>query len=267
VPLAILERILPGMGTRLVLRTEQAASFDGANGRVCPQRIDSRCKTGGQCRVTHFSLDECIEFVRARTSPAPVPLVPEIVTRQATELTPLWKASAAGPDTPVPFWAFPWAGGQALARYLLDHADLVRGRRVFDFGSGSGLVAIAAMRAGAASVTASDLDLFCQAATGLNAALSGVAVEFLTADLLGDPLDGVDVVLAGDIFYEQPLADASMRWLRSLAARGVHVLVGDPGRLYSPQCSVVDRAAYDVPTSTEIEARPVMRTWVLEVVP
>jgi predicted nicotinamide N-methyase len=208
-------------------------------------------------------------FVRARTAPAPVPLVPEIRIHQATELTPLWHATAEQLERydAAPFWAFPWAGGQALARHLLDHPEAVRGRRVLDFASGSGLVAIAARLAGAASVVATDLSPFCEAVIPMNAELCGVAVEVLVADLLGGPLDGFDLVVAGDVFYEKPLAERSLAWFRALAARGVEVLVGDPGRLYSPREGVEEAAVYEVPVSREIEERPVMRTWVQRVVP
>ncbi|HET9554654.1 MAG TPA: 50S ribosomal protein L11 methyltransferase [Anaeromyxobacteraceae bacterium] len=212
---------------------------------------------------------ELAEFLRARTRPAPVPLVPELSIYQATALTPLWHATAAELERwdATPFWAFPWAGGQALARHLLDHPEAVRGRRVLDFASGSGLVGIAARRAGAARVVATDLSPFCEVVIPMNAALCGVEVEVRLADLLGEPLDGFDLVVAGDVFYERPLAERSLAWFRALAARGVEVLVGDPGRLYSPRAGVEEAAAYDVPVSREIEDRPVMRTWVQRVVP
>jgi predicted nicotinamide N-methyase len=198
----------------------------------------------------------------------PVPLAPELTLYQATELTPLWYAAAEGLEgwDPAPFWAFPWAGGQAMARHLLDHPQLVRGRAVFDFATGSGLVAIAAARAGAARVVASDLDPFCAAAVVLNCELNGVSVSFRGDDVLGAALDGFEVVTAGDVFYERRLAEESVAWLGSLAARGATALVGDPGRNYSPEGLVV-RATYDVPTSPEIEHSDLMRARVLEVVP
>jgi predicted nicotinamide N-methyase len=209
------------------------------------------------------------EFIQAQTAPAPVALVPEIQVYQATELTPLWKATSgvlAGYD-PNPFWAFPWAGGQALARHVLDHPGLVRGRRVLDFATGSGLVAIAARLAGAAEVVGTDVAPFCEAVVPLNAALNGVEVALRLEDLLGTPLAGFDAVLAGDVFYEKPLAERALAWFRALARQGVVVLGGDPGRLYSPREGVRDLAEYQVPVSLEIEDRPVMRTWVLEVLP
>ena len=209
------------------------------------------------------------DFVRARTEPTPVALVPEIRTYQATELTPLWRATSGelAEYDPNPFWAFPWAGGQALARHLLDHPELVRGRRVLDFATGSGLVAIAARLAGAAEAVGTEVAPFCEAVVPLNAALNGVEVGLRMEDLLGAPLTGFDLVLAGDVFYEKPLAERALAWLRGLAARGVTVLAGDPGRLYSPREGVADLARYEVPVSLEIEDRPLMRTWVLRVLP
>ena len=208
-------------------------------------------------------------FVRERTIVAPVPLVPEVVIHQATELTPLWRATARALEgwDPSPFWAFPWAGGQALARFVLDRPALVRGKAVFDFASGSGLCAIAALRAGAARAVAADLDPFCAAAIHLNASLNGVAVEFRAGDAIGAALDGFDVVLAGDVYYERALAEGAHAWFRSAATRGVLVLAGDPGRIYSQLEGVLDRAVYDVPTTPEIEASDRIRTLVLEILP
>jgi predicted nicotinamide N-methyase len=207
------------------------------------------------------------DLVRTQTAPAPVALVPEVSTWQATELTPLWNATSAQLERydASPFWAFPWAGGQALARHLLDHPEVVRGRSVLDFATGSGLVGIAAILAGAARVVGTDVAPFCQAVVPMNAALNGVSLELRLEDLLGGPLEGFEVVLAGDVFYEQPLASRAIAWFRELAARGITVLAGDPGRLYSPREGVRDVARYEVPVSREIEERPIMRTWVLQV--
>jgi predicted nicotinamide N-methyase len=209
------------------------------------------------------------DFVRRQTAPARVALVPEISLYQATELTPLWHATSAQLERydASPFWAFPWAGGQALARHLLDRPGLVRGRRVLDFATGSGLVGIAALLAGAASVDSTDLAPFCEVVVPMNAALNGLSLAPRLVDLLGQPLDGVDVVLAGDVFYEKPLAERSLAWFRTLAARGLTVLVGDPGRLYSPRAGVADQACFEVPVSLEIEERTPMRTWVLQILP
>jgi predicted nicotinamide N-methyase len=214
-------------------------------------------------------LDELLRFVRERTLPAPVPLVPELRLFQATELTPLWRATSAdlaGWDD-SPFWAFPWAGGQALARHVLDHPGLVAGRRVADFASGSGLVALAAARAGAASVLALDHDPFCEAAVRANAELNGLAVGFRAGDALGDPLPGVEVLLAGDVFYERRLAEAGLAWFRALAARGVTVIAGDAGRAYAPRDGFRVLAEHDVPTTVEIEDAPVRRARVIAISP
>ncbi len=210
-----------------------------------------------------------MDFILGRTAVAAVPLVPEIEIHQATELTELWRATAAdlaGWDD-SPFWAFPWAGGQALARHVLDRPELVEGRRVADFGAGSGLVGIAAALAGARSVVAFDVDPFCEAAIRLNAARNGVQVTFEPRSPLDRDDLPVDVVLAGDVFYEKDLSARFLAWARRLAARGVRVMAGDPGRLYSPREGLRDLGQHDVPTSTAIEDRLVMRTWVVEILP
>jgi predicted nicotinamide N-methyase len=213
--------------------------------------------------------DDLLRFVRERTAPAPVPLVPELVLHQATELTPLWHATAtelaAWDDSP--YWAFPWAGGQALARLVLDEPALVRGRRVFDFATGSGLVAIAALRAGAAEVVACDQDPFCAAAVAANGALNGAAPVFRAGDPIGDPLGGFDVLLAGDVFYERTLAARSLAWFRALAAGGMTVLAGDADRVYAPVDGFTVRAEHQVPTTVEIEDAPVRRARVLRILP
>jgi predicted nicotinamide N-methyase len=195
--------------------------------------------------------------------------VPELLLYQATELTPLWRATSAdlsGWDD-SPFWAFPWAGGQVLARHVLDHPELVRGRNVADFATGSGLVAIAAARAGAASVVALDHDPFCEAAVSANATLNGVGVAFRGGDAIGDPLVGVEVLLAGDVFYERPLAERGLAWFRSLAGRGVEVLAGDAGRAYAPPDGFRVLTEREVPTTVEIEDAPVRRARVLQILP
>jgi predicted nicotinamide N-methyase len=209
------------------------------------------------------------DFVREQTAPAQVALVPEISLYQATELTPLWHATSAQLHRydASPFWAFPWAGGQALARHLLDQPALVRGRRVLDFATGSGLVGIAALLAGAATVDSTDVAPFCEVVVPMNAELNRLDLTPRLVDVLGQPLHGVEVVLAGDVFYEKPLAERALAWFRILASQGVTVLVGDPGRLYSPRVGVADRACFEVPVSLEIEERTPMRTWVLQILP
>ena len=190
--------------------------------------------------------------------------MPEIRLRLASEIYPIWRMSeealeAAG--VPPPYWAFAWAGGQAVARYLLDSPQTVRGKRVLDAGSGSGLCAIAAAMAGAAEVTASDIDAFALDAIRLNAAAAGVTVTPTDADMVGRD-EGWDVVLIGDLFYEQPLAGRVERWGRALAARGALVLAGDPGRSYVPKAGMTRLALYEVATSRELEDREVRRTHV-----
>lgn len=215
------------------------------------------------------SLEALAAFVRERTAPTPVPLVPELTLYQASELTPLWHATAReleGWDD-SPFWAFPWAGGQALARHLLDGPEQVRGRRVVDFASGSGLVALAALRAGAREVVAWDLDPFCEAAVALNAGLNGLAPAFRSGDPIGLALPGVEVLLAGDVFYERELASRALAWFRTLAAAGVHVLAGDAERVYAPREGFEVLAELEVPTTVEIEDAPLRRARVLRILP
>jgi predicted nicotinamide N-methyase len=197
-------------------------------------------------------------FIRANTTIATPPLIPEIRLHLATEITPIWQASEdalARANVPPPFWAFPWAGGQALARYVLDDPAIVAGKHVLDFGAGSGLLAIAAAQAGAATIVAAEIDGFAAAAIALNAALNGVAVAVETADLIGTVAGAWDVVLVGDMCYEQPLADRLTAWLRALAGTGVTVLLGDPGRSYVPTSGLTALARYTVATSRELEDR------------
>jgi predicted nicotinamide N-methyase len=215
------------------------------------------------------TLEDAMRFIRERTAPAPVPYVPELVLFQASELTPLWHATARelrGWDD-SPYWAFPWAGGQALARHVLDHPEVVAGRRVLDFATGSGLVAIAAARAGAASVVAADVDPFCRAAVRLNADLNRVSIDFREEDPRAAAAAGADVVLAGDVFYERELADGALAWFRALASGGIRVLAGDADRVYAPRDGFAVVAVHDVPTTVEIEDRPFRRARVLELLP
>ncbi len=209
-------------------------------------------------------------FVRRNTRVARPPLVPEIALYLASEITPIWHAteeSLARKAVPPPFWAFAWAGGQALARYLLDHPAVVAGRQVLDFGAGSGLVAIAAAKAGAVAVTAAEIDPFAAAAIALNAALNGVAIAVVTADPIDGPAAFWPVVTAGDICYEQSMAGRAIAWLRRRAAEGSLVLLGDPGRAYLPRSGLVERARYQVPTSRELEDRDMREAVVWQVLP
>ncbi len=208
-------------------------------------------------------------FVQAQTAVGAPPLVPEIRLHLASAVTPLWRATEAtlaSSDVPPPYWAFAWPGGQALARYLLDNPNPVRGRSVLDFAAGSGLAGIAAVLAGAAAVTAADIDPFAGAATALNAAVNGVAIDIVGADPIDWP-PAWDVVLAGDVCYEQPMAGRTTAWLRRLAAAGTDVLLGDPGRSYRPADGLVELARYRVPTSLDLETRTECETVVWRLLP
>ncbi|MGK5678451.1 class I SAM-dependent methyltransferase [Actinoplanes sp. URMC 104] len=207
-----------------------------------------------------------LEFVRGNTRLAPVPFVPEVTLHQADEPIALWeKTEQDGGEQPPPFWAFAWAGGQALARHVLDHPELVAGRSVLDLATGSGLVAVAAARAGASPVTANDIDPYSLAAASANAAANGVAVTLLEADIL-DTDDPYGVILAGDVFYSREMAARVLPFLRRAAARGGLVLVGDPGRAYLPDSGLVERAAYDIPVPVSLESVPSRRTRVWQLV-
>ena len=204
-------------------------------------------------------------FILEHTALESPPHAPELRLHLASEIEPIWRQTEAELEQQglePPFWAFAWAGGQALARYLLDHPGEVRGRSVLDFASGSGLVAIAAMKAGAARALAVDIDPFCEAAVALNAEANGVEVSFLCEDLLEGPPPDAGVICAGDICYAWPLADRVRRWLEAAHAAGRRVLIGDPGRAYLPREGLLALAAYEVQTTREIEDREVRRTGV-----
>jgi predicted nicotinamide N-methyase len=206
-----------------------------------------------------------LDFIRTHTAPSPVPFVPEIVLHQADEPIALWeKTEESGSEQPPPFWAFAWAGGQALARHVLDHPDLVAGRSVLDLATGSGLVAVAAARAGADPVTANDIDPFSLAAAEVNAAANGVPVRTVEADLL-DTDDTYGVILAGDVFYSRAMAARVLPFLRRAAGRGSLVLVGDPGRAYLPAEGMIRQATYEVPVVESLESVPFRRTTVWQV--
>jgi predicted nicotinamide N-methyase len=208
--------------------------------------------------------DSAEAFIRANTALAVPPHVPEVRLRLADEAHDLWKKTEeelAEIGLPPPFWAFAWAGGQGLARHVLDHPALVAGRRVLDFASGSGLVAIAACMAGAGAVTAADIDLFSRVACVLNAAANGVDFAFIGDDLIGTD-GGWDVILAGDVFYDRELAARLVPWFVALKARGAEVLIGDPGRSYLPKDRLEALAVYEVPVSRALEDSEVKRTTV-----
>jgi len=207
-----------------------------------------------------------LQIIRSSTQLRPVALVPEIRLHQASEPIGLWhrtELAAGRTGLDPPFWAFAWAGGQALARYLLDHPETVKDRRVIDIASGSGLVAIAAARAGAAVVTAYDIDPLAAAAITVNAAANGEAILAVCADILDEdaPVSPeVDVVLVADAFYQQDLADRVMRFLERGQARGADVLAGDFGRAYLPRDRLKALAAYDVSGLAGLEDSDIKHT-------
>ena len=185
-----------------------------------------------------------------------MPGLDEIRLHLADEVLPLWHAvqiETADEDAALPYWAFAWGGGLAIAHYLREHPDEVAGRRVFDLASGSGLCAIAAMGAGAAAVTATDIDRFAVAAIGLNGRANGRRIAVVGRDVLDEPPPDVDVVLAGDCWYEARLATRVLPWLQRVRAHGIDVLVGDPGRRYLPLEALEEVSAYEVRTTTELE--------------
>jgi predicted nicotinamide N-methyase len=223
--------------------------------------------------AAHWSSAERIAFIRQQTVLRPVPHLPEIVLHVADEAVPLWQKTEDELETlglPPPYWAFAWAGGQALARYVLDHRDLVAGRRVLDLAAGSGLVAIAAALAGAAPVVAADIDPFSEDAIMLNARANGAYVEILVRDMLDQPAPRVaryDVILVGDLFYEQTTAGRALAFLQRHAAAGSAVLIGDPGRAYLPKDRLVKLQEYEVPVTRELEDFAIKRTAVWSLTP
>lgn len=205
-------------------------------------------------------------FILENTALLSPPLVPEIRLRLAHEALPLWEKTEeelGEIGLPPPYWAFAWAGGQALARYMLDRPEVVAGKSVLDFASGSGLVGIAALKSGAATAVASDIDAFALAAIAMNAAENGVALAATGVDLIGRD-EAWQTILVGDAFYEKPLADRLLPWLRSLLRRGATVIVGDPGRSYLPQTGLSLCASYEVPVTRALEDAEVKRTRVWE---
>jgi predicted nicotinamide N-methyase len=204
------------------------------------------------------------QFVRATCRLARVPYVAEVRLHLSDDVLGLWQRTEdeRGPVQPPPFWAFAWPGGQALARYVLDHADLVAGRTVLDLGSGSGLVAIAAAMAGAAAVLASEIDALAVAAIGLNARANGVPAPTILGDVLDGDGEGAGVVLAGDVWYSGPLAERVLALIERATARGASVVVGDIGRAFLPRERFRVLEAHDVPVLAELEDSSVKRTMV-----
>jgi predicted nicotinamide N-methyase len=203
-------------------------------------------------------------FILENTSILTPPHVPEVRLRLAGEAHDLWHKTEdelGEIGLPPPFWAFAWAGGQGLARYVLDNPALVKGKRVIDFASGSGLVGIAAMLAGAAEATCADIDPFSMQAIALNAELNNVTVKKLHENIIGSTLN-TEALLAGDVFFDRQLASELIPWFQNLAARGVDILIGDPGRTYLPKQQLEQLAAYDVRVPRALEDAEVKRTTV-----
>jgi predicted nicotinamide N-methyase len=212
-----------------------------------------------------MTIDEAGAFVLANAALRPVPLVPEIMLYLADDAFSVWEASERGAGLtgqPPPFWAFAWAGGQALARHVLDHPRLVAGRSVIDLGSGSGITAIAAALAGATAVLASDVDPLAHAAIGLNAAANRAEVA-VTGDVLDGAGQDADVILAADVWYERGLADRALGLLRRARDRHARVLLGDVGRAFLPRPMLRELAAYDVPVLAELEDAEVKRVLIM----
>jgi predicted nicotinamide N-methyase len=211
-------------------------------------------------------LEDQRAFVLEQTRLTPVPLVPELSVYTAQTVNLVWFETARwldDDDADVPFWCVPWAGGQALARYLLDHSNMVRGAKVLDFACGGGVVALAAARSGA-RVSAVDIDPLACMATKLAAEANGLVIDVRTSDVVGDPLCGVDIVLAGDVWYEPAPSVRFRRWFDRLARRGVMVLTTDSGRGYAPR-RVRELARHDVPTPFDLEAVSMRPTRVLAI--
>jgi predicted nicotinamide N-methyase len=208
-------------------------------------------------------------FVRGNTTLIALSLVPEVRLHLATEVVPLWRKTEEELEkqgVPPPYWAFAWAGGQALARYVLDHPEAVRGKSVLDFGSGSGLVAIAAAKAGAAEVLAADIDAFAAAAIQLNAEANGANLVITQEDLIGRTGDWATILL-GDMCYERPLTERLLIWLEERRRAGATVLLGDPGRSYFPMSGVEKLTTYRVETTRELEDREIRETSVYRLTP
>lgn len=236
---------------------KQAQGGSEEEGRRPRIYAQSRERTSAQEAQRRARSPQAREFITRATSPSRTPLVAELELNLGQEVLPLWEATEqwlGRPDALAPFWAFAWAGGQALARYVMDHAALVRERGVLDFGTGSGIVGIAAARAGAARVLSVDIDPLAVTACEMNAELNGVVLEARCQDVVGTELGEHDVVLAGDMFYERSPSARFWAWLSGLAKGGKLVLLGDPGRNYLPE-GLVPLASYPVATTRDLEGR------------
>ncbi len=203
------------------------------------------------------------DFVRTNTELIPVPLVPEMRLHLAAESLPIWRKTEeelGQMNVPPPYWAFAWAGGQALARYLLDHRQVLAGRRVVDLGAGSGIGAVAAMLAGATHALAADIDVLALAAIALNAEANGVTVQTTAQDLLAQAPERMDLLLVGDLFYERGLAERVLAFIQAAHRSGAEVLVGDPRRSYFPSDRFRQAALYSVPVTRELEDAEIKRS-------
>ena len=191
------------------------------------------------------------------------PLVPEVKLHLAHEAVPLWQKTEeelGEMGLPPPFWAFAWAGGQALARYVLDHSSMVNNLKVLDLATGSGLVAISAAHAGSTSIIAADIDEFATTAAQMNAELNHVSLDIKLEDLLHQQPPSADVILVGDLFYEKTLAARCLAWLRQAQEQGAKIFIGDPGRSYLPRDELEKLAEYNVPVTRDLEDAEIKRT-------
>ena len=203
------------------------------------------------------------DFIRQNTTVMTPPLVPEVKLHLAHEAVPLWQKTEeelGEMGLPPPFWAFAWAGGQALARYVLDNSSIVENLKVLDLATGSGLVAIAALQAGAANTTAADIDEFATTAAEMNAELNRVSLDIKLEDLLDQQPQSADVILVGDLFYEKTLAARCLSWLRQGQKQGAKIFIGDPGRSYLPRDQLERLAEYNVPVTRDLEDAEIKRT-------
>lgn len=211
------------------------------------------------------------DFIRANTVLEAPSMVPELRLHLATEITPIWRATEVDLErmgVPPPYWAFCWPGGQAIARHILDNPQIVRGKRALDFAAGSGIAAFAAMKAGASLAVGNDIDAYSVAAMRLNAEANDLSIAIDQRDLLAIEAErGFDVVLAGDVCYEKPLAELVFAWLQAHARNGALVLLGDPGRSYLPTQGLREMARYDIPTSLQLENHGMKETIVWRVLP
>jgi predicted nicotinamide N-methyase len=272
-------RPLPDTGDARCREGRAEACRDGAPETVAPVGaagdrggVEARLQNGrivSADGAANLAITDPVAFIRANTRLRPVPLVPNIVLHTADEAVPLWSKTEeelGEAGLPPPFWAFAWAGGQALARFVIDHPGHVAEKTIIDFATGSGLVAIAAMKAGASSVFAYDIDAFARTAIALNAAENGVTINARGDDLLGgSSVPTAQTILAGDIFYERDTAERAFAFLSEQAARGATVLIGDPGRSYLPKDKLRKLAEYRVPVTRDLEDAEIKNTavWTL----